>query len=108
MSLGDTSMVLTNNKNIQAYPNPYSQTNPNHREIIFKHCVFGSKVYVYTLRGVLVKILSPDVDNAYPFSGNGSETTLRWVPSKGLVPGMYYFVGQPGQSAKTQKLLVIP
>ena len=108
MSLGDTLTILTDNKNIQAYPNPFSQTNPNHHEIIFKHCAFGSKVFIYTLRGALMKILSPDVDNAYPFTGNGSETTLRWVPPKNVVPGMYYYVGQPAQSAKTQKLLFIP
>jgi ligand-binding sensor domain-containing protein len=108
MGLGDTSTILTDNKNIQAYPNPFSQTNPNHHEIIFKHCAFGSKVFIYTLRGALMKILSPDVDNAYPFTGNGSETTLRWVPPKNIVPGMYYYVGQPAQSAKTQKLLFIP
>jgi Two component regulator propeller len=108
MSLGDTSTILTDNKNIQAYPNPFSQTNPNHHEIIFKHCAFGSKVFIYTLRGALMKVLSPDVDNAYPFTGNGSETTLRWVPPKNIVPGMYYYIGQPAQSAKTQKLLFIP
>ena len=108
MSLGDTLTILTDNNSIQAYPNPFSQANPNHHEIIFKHCAFGSKVFIYTLRGALMKILSPDVDNAYPFTGNGSETTLRWVPPKNIVPGMYYYVGQPAQSAKTQKLLFIP
>ncbi len=108
MSLGHTSVAVTNNKNILAYPNPFSQTNPNHREIIFKHCAPDIKIYVSTLSGTLVKKLSRDVDNAYPTDNNPYEATLRWVPPKQLVPGMYYFVGQPQKPTKTQKLLIIP
>jgi Two component regulator propeller. len=108
MSLGHTSALMDNNKNIVAYPNPFSQTNPNHREIIFKHCAPDIKIYVYTLSGTLVKKLSRDADNAYPTDNNPYEATLRWVPSKKLVPGTYYFVGQPQQPTKTQKLLIIP
>ena len=108
MDLGHTSTTVDNNKNIIAYPNPFSQTNPNHREIVFKHCAPDAKIYIYTLSGMLVKKLSRDVDNAYPADNNPYEATLRWVPSKKLVPGAYYFVGQPKQPAKTQKLLIIP
>lgn len=108
MNLGHTSTTVDNNKNIIAYPNPFSQTNPNHREIVFKHCAPDAKIYVYTLSGALVKKLSRDADNAYPTDSNPYESTLRWVPSKKLVPGTYYFVGQPRQPTKTQKLLILP
>jgi ligand-binding sensor domain-containing protein len=108
MSLGHTASAVADNKNIVAYPNPFSRKNPNHREIIFKHCAPGAKINVYTLRGALVKVLSSDADNAYPFDTGPFETTLRWVPSNKLVPGTYYFVGQPQQPAKTQKLLIVP
>jgi ligand-binding sensor domain-containing protein len=108
MSLGHTAQAVADNKSIVAYPNPFSRKNPNHREIIFKHCAPGAKINVYTLRGALVKVLSSDADNAYPFDTSPFETTLRWVPSKKLVPGMYYFIGQPQQPANTQKLLIVP
>ena len=108
MSLGHTAQAVADNKSIVAYPNPFSRKNPNHREIIFKHCAPGAKINVYTLRGALVKVLSSDADNAYPFDTSPFETTLRWVPSNKLVPGTYYFVGQPQQTAKTQKLLIVP
>lgn len=108
MSLGHTSVAVNNNKNIIAYPNPFSQTNPNHREIIFKHCAPDIKIHVYTLSGILVKKLSREADNAYPTDNNPSEATLRWVPSKKMAPGTYYFVGLPQQPTTTQKLIIIP
>ena len=50
MNLGHTSTVVNNNKNIIAYPNPFSQTNPNHREIVFKHCAPDIKIYIYSIK----------------------------------------------------------
>jgi len=108
MSLGHTASAVADNKNIVAYPNPFSRKNPNHREIIFKHCAPGAKINVYTLRGALVKVLSSDADNAYPFDTGPFETTLRWVPSNKLVPGRIILSGSPSNRQKHKNCSLFP
>jgi sugar lactone lactonase YvrE len=107
-NLGHSSTPVAGNASIIAYPNPFSMSNPNHREIVFKHCFAGAKVFIYAMNGSLVKQLSPGNDNAFSSDENPFETTLHWIPSKKMSPGTYYFVGQPQKPVKTKKLLIIP
>jgi streptogramin lyase len=107
-SLGHTNVAVSDNASIVAYPNPFSRSNPSHREIVFKHCAAGAKVLVYAINGSLIKQLSSDTDNAYQSQDNSLETTLRWIPSARLAPGTYYYVGQSQKPAKAKKLLIVP
>jgi len=107
-NLGHTSVAVTDNASIIAYPNPFSFSNPNHREIVFKHCTPGAKVCIYTMSGSLVTVLTSGKDNAYLSDENGFENTLHWIPSKKIPPGAYYFIGQSQKPVKTKKLLIIP
>jgi ligand-binding sensor domain-containing protein len=107
-SLGHSSTPIVGNAEIIAFPNPFSLSNPNHREIVFKHCAAGAKVLIYAFNGALVKQLAPGIDNAYSSGENPFETTLHWVPSKKMSPGTYYFIGQSQKPTKTKKLLIVP
>ena len=107
-ALGHSSVPIAGNASIIAYPNPFSLSNPSHREIVFKHCAAGARVFIYAMNGSLIKQLSRENDDAYQIDDNPYETTLHWIPSKKLAPGTYYFIGQSQKPVKTKKLLIIP
>ena len=107
-SLGHTAVAVTDNASISAYPNPYSLSNPNHREIVFKHCASGAKINIYAVNGSLVKTLTAGKDDAYSSDENSFESTLHWIPSKKMPPGTYYFIGQSQKPVKTKKLMILP
>ena len=105
-TLGHSFTSITNNNSIVAYPNPYSLSNPNHREIVFKHCAVNARVTIYAMNGSLVKSLTPDANSAYTLSSNSYETTLSWTPPKNIAPGTYFFAGS--KPYVTKKIIIIP
>jgi hypothetical protein len=107
-TLGHSSLPIAGNASMVAYPNPFSLSNPSHREIVFKHCAAQARVFIYAMNGSLIKQLSRENDNAYQTDDNTYETTLHWIPSKKMAPGTYYFIGQSQKPVKTKKLLIIP
>jgi ligand-binding sensor domain-containing protein len=105
-TLGYSSTPAVDNKSIIVYPNPYSLSNPRHREIIFKHCAKNTRINIYAINGTLVKSLTSDANSAYALTGNTTETTLSWTPPKNILPGTYFFVGS--KPYITKKIIIIP
>ncbi len=106
--LGHSDTPVNGNESIAAYPNPFSQSNPNHRMIVFKHCAADARVLIYSINGTLVKQLSREANALNPLDDNTFESTLFWIPPKNLAPGAYYFVGHPQKPTSTKKLFIIP
>jgi ligand-binding sensor domain-containing protein len=106
--IGHSDAPIVGSASIIAYPNPFSLSNPNHRRIVFKHCPPDARVLIYAVNGVLVKQLSLKENSFNSLTENPYESTLFWVPSKKMAPGMYYFVGYAQKPITTKKLLIVP
>jgi ligand-binding sensor domain-containing protein len=106
--LGHSNTPVSGNASIVAFPNPFSQSNPRHRMIIFKHCSPDARVLVYSMSGALVAKLSRETSSFNSLDDNMFESTLCWTPPKKLTPGVYYFVGAGQKPVATKKLFIIP
>jgi len=109
MSLGHTASAVADNKTSLLIPirSPEKNTQPSARSFS-SIALSGAKINVYTLRGALVKVLSSDADNAYPFDTGPFETTLRWVPLISWFPGRIILSGSPSNRQKHKNCSLFP
>jgi ligand-binding sensor domain-containing protein len=106
--LGHSDTPVSGNASSIALPNPFSQSNPRHRMIIFKHCAPDAQLLIYAMNGALVAKLSRESNSFNSIDDNPFESTLCWIPPKKLSPGVYYFVGTAKKPVTTKKLFIVP
>ena len=99
--LAHTTKVITENKTMEVYPNPFSFSDPAHAEILIRKVAPQTQVHIYDARGVLVKSLQPAVQNMY-------EWTFSWTPSRNLIPGTYFCTARTNSTSAVAKILIVP
>lgn len=81
------------------YPNPYSKR--RHREMVFEKLPPSSKLFIYSVSGTLIAVLSPQANSSY-----GSACV--WNPPAKIVPGIYLYVVQSSAKNSQGKIIVTP
>jgi hypothetical protein len=99
--LGHTAAPYTDNKQVVAYPNPFSLSNPQHTAVVFGHAAPKTKLTIRTVRGAIVKQLGASAQSDYAWS-------FTWTPDRNLTPGTYVYVADAGKKSSTGKLLILP
>jgi ligand-binding sensor domain-containing protein len=107
--LGHSFRPIESNKEMVAFPNPFSLT--RHNGVTFRRIAPGSQVMIYDIRGGLVCNVSGEKRN---IGTSAYEWVVTWRPAPGVVPGTYFFVasqkddGSVIPKTSSGKLLVVP
>jgi ligand-binding sensor domain-containing protein len=96
-----TNTVITDNRKIAVYPNPFSFSDPSHTEILIRNVSAQSRVHIYDVRGVLVKTLDP-------VSQNMAGWVFRWAPDRRIMPGTYFCTAGTNSTSGVNKILIVP
>jgi hypothetical protein len=99
--LGHTGTVVSSNKAMEVYPNPFSFSNPSHSEVVFKKLAPQSSLHIYDAGGTLVKKLDATSKNRF-------EWIFSWRPDRALMPGTYFCAARTNSTSAVHKLLILP
>jgi len=113
-NLGHNFKKLIDNKNMDSYPNPFSLSNYNHKQIVFTHLMEGSVILIYSASGELVDCVGLKSNHV---KSNQYEWNIIWDVPRKISPGTYFYTAKKrsvssdlrtNSRARVGKLLIIP
>ncbi|MBD3422673.1 MAG: hypothetical protein GF398_21370 [Chitinivibrionales bacterium] len=99
--LAQTGASIGTHEKVRVYPNPFSFSNPNHREVFFKRLPANTSLAVYDLGGALVAEVEPSIKA-------DREWTFGWSPDRRIMPGTYFYVAQSETDNSAGKIIINP